>query len=570
MTAKSRSVLTFGVISIIGALLGCTVSQKQPFRTSFLPPAAAPKVPRSEIIEPPPEIAANVFLDKVAPKFLTTDSDVPPRSTQLENRLRRAEERFQAGKRMLQEGDTDGARREFDRAVDLLLATSDSTPGRERMEKTFEELVESIHRYDLEALGAVEPDRQLTFEKSPLDEILELTFPIDPRMKSKVKEEVLATVSQLPLEVNDPVLGYINYFSTDRGKRTVMAGLRRAGRYRPLISRILDEEGVPQELIHLAQAESGFLPRAVSRKAATGMWQFVQFRGRQYGLNQSAFHDDRLDPEKATRAAARHLRDLYQQFGDWYLAMAAYNCGPTNVERAIQRTGYADFWEIRSRNVLPKETSNYVPAILAMTIVVKNAKDYGLQGVEPDPALEYDTVELTAPTHVALIADVTDRSVSAIRELNPSLLKNLAPAGYSLHVPKGASSFVVSALDMVPQAHRNAWRMHRAGHGETLASIAKRYGASAGTIQAANRALAGEPEPGELLVVPATPRPEVRVVAKRAPAGRTKRTARSSSSKRPAAAAVRKPGSRTVSSKKAGSAVRVAQSSTKRPVAARD
>ena len=149
-----------------------------------------------------------------------------------------------------------------------------------------------------------------------------------------------------------------------------------------MIQRILDEEGVPQELIHLAQAESGFIPRAVSRKAAGGMWQFLTWRGNEYGLKQTRYTDDRMDPEKATRSAARHLRDLYHEFGDWYLAIAAYNCGPGSVEKAVERTGYADFWELRARGVLPAETTNYVPIILAMTIMEKNAAEYGIEGFQ--------------------------------------------------------------------------------------------------------------------------------------------------------------------------------------------
>jgi membrane-bound lytic murein transglycosylase D len=555
MTVSARVIASCSVLVVGGVLAGCAVSARQPPRLAFLPPAVAPAAVRSEITEPPPEVSPS-FLDRETPGFLGAISDSPPRSRLLEGRLSRAQERFEAGKRLLAAGNAASARREFDRAIDELLATSDDTPGRQEIEKKIDELTEPIHRYDVESLGAGEPDRFLTFEKSPLDEILELTFPIDPRLKSKVKEEVRATVSQLPLEVADPVLGYINYFSSERGKRTVMAGMRRAGRYRSLISRILDEEGVPQELIHLAQAESGFMPRAVSRKAATGMWQFILFRGREYGLLQSAYHDDRLDPEKATRAAARHLRDLYQQFGDWYLAMAAYNCGPTTVERAIQRTGYADFWELRGRNVLPRETANYVPAILAMIIVVKNAKGYRLEGVEPDPPLEYDTIELTAPTHVALLADACERPVSAIRELNPSLLRNLAPAGYQAHVPKGAGGFVAAALEMVPRPRRNAWRMHRAGEGETLASIARRFGSSLSSVQGANQSLAAQPEPGELVVIPAAPPAEPKTVARKsAPARR--------------APAGRRPTARIAAAGKPGVAVRVAQAAPKSAPAAR-
>src|SRR6185369_7634744 len=187
---------------------------------------------------------------------------------------------------------------------------------------------------------------------------------------------------------NDTVLGYINYFST-RGHRTIVAGIQRSGRYRPMIQRVLDEEGVPQELIHLAQAESGFIPRAVSRAAAGGMWQFLKWRGQQYGLMQTGYTDERMDPEKATRAAARHLRDLYNEFGDWYLAIAAYNCGPGTVERAVERTGYADFWELRARRMLPIETTNYVPIILAMTIMAKNAPEYGLDHITLEAPVEY-------------------------------------------------------------------------------------------------------------------------------------------------------------------------------------
>ena len=165
-----------------------------------------------------------------------------------------------------------------------------------------------------------------------------------------------------------------------------------------MISRILDEEGIPQEFIFLAQAESGFLPRAVSYMSAAGMWQFIRGRGAEYGLRQDAYIDERFDPELATRAAARHLRDLYHQFGDWYLAIAAYNCGPGNVDRAVERTGYADVWELRNRGVLPLETSNYVPIILAMTIMAKNPASYGLSDIIPDEPLQYDTVEMTAMT----------------------------------------------------------------------------------------------------------------------------------------------------------------------------
>ena len=154
---------------------------------------------------------------------------------------------------------------------------------------------------------------------------------------------------------------------------------------------------MPQDLIYVAQAESGFHPYAVSRAGARGIWQFMGSRARAYSLHHDLWVDDRQDPEKSTRAAARHLKDLYNQFGDWYLAMAAYNSGPGRVQSAVKRTGYADFWELYRRNVLPRETRNYVPIIVAVAIMAKNPSQYGLQTVIPDPPMKYDTVRINYP-----------------------------------------------------------------------------------------------------------------------------------------------------------------------------
>jgi membrane-bound lytic murein transglycosylase D len=329
-----------------------------------------------------------------------------------------------------------------------------------------------------------------------------MTFPVDPKLKDKVRAQVAATVSQLPLAVNDAVLGYIHYFS-GQGHRTLINGLARSGKYRPMIQRILEEEGLPQELIGLAQAESGFMPRALSSKAAGGMWQFLVSRGQQYGLMRTAYTDDRLDPEKATRAAAHHLRDLYQEFGDWYLAMAAYNCGPVAVENAVERTGYADFWELRGRGVLPAQTTSYVPIILAMIIMEKNAADYGIDSVVLEPSLEYDTVEMTAPTSLALVSDIAEAAVPELAALNPALLKSVAPSGYSLHVHKGSGNALAAALQLVPAESRDAWRMHRVAAGETLASIGQRYVVPASRILAVNKLDSPGAVEGDRLLIPA-------------------------------------------------------------------
>ncbi len=439
----------------------------------------------------------------------------PFRPTASDLLIQRAEEKFRDGRKLYQVKDTDRARAEFDASIDLMLQASDNPSDRALYEDKLERLVDAIHRLDLAGLGSAAPSSdEPQFEKAPLEDLLQMTFPVDPKLKSKVQTELSATASQLPLTTNDAVIGYINYFS-GRGHRTIVAGLERAGKYRPMISRVLAEEGVPQELIHLAQAESGFLPRAVSNMAATGMWQFVKFRGQQYGLNQTSFMDERLDPEKATRAAARHLHDLYTEFGDWYLAIAAYNCGPGNIEKAVARTGYADFWELRARHAIPTETTNYVPIILAMTIMTKNAAEYGLTEVVPESPLEYDSVDMTATTHLALVGDLTDTPVSQLAALNPALLRNVAPQGYSVRVPKGAGSTLSASLERVPAVQRASWRMHRVENGDTLAGIAKRYGLPSARISEANSLLSQEPIAGDRLLIPASIQ-QVTVVAKHA------------------------------------------------------
>ena len=419
-----------------------------------------------------------------------------------------AEQKYEAGRRAYQANDLAAARREFDAAIDLMLQASGKPSDRQLYESKMDRMVDAIHRLDLARLGAALNEQEPQFEKAPLDPILQMTFPVDPSIKGKVLDQVSSTASQLPLVVNDTVLSYIHYFS-GRGHATIVAGLQRAGRYRPMIERVLREEGVPLELIHLAQAESGFLPRAVSNRAATGMWQFVKYRGQEYGLNQSGFTDDRLDPEKATRAAARHLHDLYNRYGNWYLAIAAYNCGPGNVDRAIERTGYADYWELRARRAIPIETSNYVPIILAMTIMTKNAAEYDLQNVTPEPALEYETLRVDSPTHLALIGDVTDTPVSELSAMNPALLRSTAPAGYELHVPKGSTATLATALASIPAERRLSWRMHRVQSGETLLAIARRYNTAAREIASINKLEADSPSAGDRLLIPAAYRSEV-------------------------------------------------------------
>ncbi len=502
-------------------LTGCMSNRPQQFAMSFLP--AVPATPPAAAVEhqpppPPPAAAPPEVIAAVAPE--------PPKPSAADLLIAKAQGYFESGQRLYRTADFTAARDQFNKSVDVLLAAPEDLKDRQKVEHKLDRLADAISRYDADGFGSDADDARVVYDKSPLDGMLQMTFPVDPKLKPKVMEEIQATASQLPLELNDSVLSYIHYFSTDRGRKTLIAGLKRAGRYKPLIQRILTEEGVPQELLYLAQAESGFLPRALSYKQATGMWQFVSWRGREYGLMQTRQYDDRLDPEKATRAAARHLRDLYTHFGDWYLAMAAYNCGPGCVDNAVQRTGYADFWELRSRNALPRETMNYVPLIVAITIMSKNPHDYGIDDVDADAPLEYDTVDLKCPTNIALVADALNVPVSEVRDMNPALLRSVAPAGYALHIAKGDSNMLMSALSNVPSEHRSTWRMHRVQRGETLAEVARAFSTPASSIAAANRSLVLEaPEEGDVLIIPASYNPDAPARAKAKHSRGSRRTA---------------------------------------------
>lgn len=518
MIINHRLVTLTPPVALALMLAGCASTHSASytkFANAFLP--AAPSALSTPSSDPAPAaLPAPSGLYAHEPVDLLAAVAPLPSLTDL--RLRQADEHYRRGRDFYDAGDPTNARAEFDRAIEALLTTPADPADRQRLERKTDQLTEAIYRLDTEGLGASQSAGEIVYDKPPLEGILDMTFPVDPSLKPKVAGELGGTASQLPLELRDPVLSFIHYFSTDRGHKILEAGLRRAGRYRGMIEQTLAQEGIPKELIYLAQDESGFLPRARSYKSCVGLWQFAQFRGREYGLNQTPYYDERMDPVKATQAAAHHLHDLYKHFGDWYLAMAAYDCGPGCVDHAVERTGYADFWELQRLNVLPKETSNYVPLILAMTIMAKNPKDYGLDGVVPDPAESFDTVPMQGATSLPLVADALGVTVAELQDLNPALIRNVAPDGYALKVPKGRADDLTSALAQVPVEHRAAWRLHRVEPGETFASIAHRTGSSVRALQAANSGIELDPAPGALIAVPLAPRPERvtrRVVASR-------------------------------------------------------
>ena len=504
MGMKKLKLLTVALLALLLAGMACHSDQRQgklpapqanaPALTAAVPAAPAPA--SHEVSDPKP----------AAPE--PTRTAPQPKADPVADLIANAEKEYQAGEGKFRAGDLEAAKRSFDHAVDLLLQSPAEIRSDERVQHELERVLEDVNRPEMAALQSDNPAPQQKAEPAPIDEVNDVTPPVDPNVKARAEAEVKATHSDLPLMLTDQVAGFINYFSTPKGHEILQHALERGGRYREMIEGTLRDQGVPQELIYLAQAESGFHPLALSRVGARGMWQFMSSRARGYGLQHNLWVDERQDPEKSTRAAAHHLKDLYNQFGDWYLAMAAYNSGPGTVQSAVKRTGYADFWELYRRNVLPRETRNYVPIILAVTIMAKNPAQYGLGDIVPEQPVPYDAVVINYSVDLRLVAQCIDVSPATLQDLNPSLLRLATPRdqSFELRLPVGSRDRYLAAIEPIPPQMRVWWRYHEVAEGDTLASIARTYRTSLAAIEKENHLLSGdELKPDSKLIVPIPP-----------------------------------------------------------------
>jgi peptidoglycan lytic transglycosylase D len=474
-------------------------------------PATPAKVVKVVPPPQPPIVEQHVEAPLVEPVRAPVPVQIPPREAVIDPialTVVEAQLRFEHGEQLYEQGFLKQAKEEFDGAIDLLLDSANVYPSEPRLQREVSELVSRVHALELAALREGDGFTDQNDERAAIDDLEHVeTFPdtVDPKLKQEVESEVNEISHDLPIEINDRVLGFLNHYTNGRGRGVIELGLERIGRYQPMIEQILKEEGVPLDLIYLCQAESAFKPRALSRAKAKGMWQFISSRGKEYGLRQTWWIDERSDPEKSTRAAARHLKDLYQEFGNWYLAMAAYNAGPVRIEKALEKTGADNFWTLANKRALPNETINYVPNILALTIIGKNPQKYGFE-VESEPPLETERVQVDKATDLRVIAEAINLPLDDLRELNAHVLRWTTPPDdpeFELILPQGYGDKFKSEIPSLPESKRVLFREHVVRKGDTLGAIAKKYGSSITELRQANN-LSAKPvlRAGQSLIIP--------------------------------------------------------------------
>ncbi len=480
-----------------------------------------------------------LLIEVVAPLPALAQTTQPAAaSSEVQKIIEAAEALFQQGRQAFEKGELEAARQAFDQALDTVMMSGLDPRKYPQLEKYGKELVNRIHKFESKAPVEPAAKTETAEQKPPIEERPEVVEKAVIDDLSKLDESTLAAVTpegiriygtyDFDFSVAPPVLQYLNYFAVGSGRSTMEVGLRRSGRYREMAERIFKEERVPLDLIWLAQAESVWKPNALSHAAAKGIWQFIPGTGSRYGLSQTGWVDQRSHPELSTRAAARYLRFLHDYFaGDWMLAMAAYNSGEGRVESSIAKCGYADFWELHRRGLLPSETRNYVPIILAIMIISKNQKLYGFD-VKPDHTLVYDTYEIPDQTDLKVVADLLGTPYESVQELNPELRRGVTPPGqsYTLKIPKGMKKQFEIAYAELPEdqrvrkiesprdesveprrSYRSAYTTRvaslRVGRGDTLSSLARRYGVSVQELARLNRLSArGSLRKGQTIRVP--------------------------------------------------------------------
>ena len=445
---------------------------------------------------PPPAIPA------AAPPVHTQYIKIPPPAhpSGAKVELNRLKTLIESGEKALEEKDWDGALSWADAAEALLLDWPDDSRKQKEVVELRDRLTElEQHLPDTEEVPAQpDPGIKEAVEVAPLS-------PDELRTElEQVKGAELGAVFDLGIDYNDKVLFWVRQFTTT--KRGFMErALSRASQYLPMVRQIFAEERIPKDLAYLAVIESGYINSASSYAKAVGMWQFMRSTGRIYGLGGNAWVEERRDPVKATRAAARYLRKLYEISGDWYLALVGYNAGPLTTERAILNLGSRNFWDMYRSRWLRNQTKNYVPELCAAVLVGRFPERFGLK-VEQLPPYAYETVDVDRMTSLPVLARFADTDVDALKELNPELLRATTPPGrYSLRVPPGLSGVTARALARIPLNQRLDFKAYKIRRGESLARVAARFNLSVEDLLDANNITKAQFRPGRVIQVPPPP-----------------------------------------------------------------
>lgn len=397
--------------------------------------------------------------------------------------IERAEAHYRDGCRAYIDEDWDEAESRFALALSIYAGHADLRRENERLAEAYEDLLARINPLkDAVVLHLEEEAKWLEeSEPAPVDELADLDAgdlgdSESEAAKPPATVEAPGPRHDLPVEMNSRVRYFIERYQNQDRKFFAESMVRR-GAWIGMINGIFEETGIPTELSAMALVESGYKTKALSRARAYGMWQFMKGTARLYGLHIDSWQDERVDPEKATRAAARHLKDLYADLGDWKLAMAAYNAGQGRVERAIRRSGTRDFWQISRTRHLVRETRNYVPAIMAAVIILRDPGRYGFD-VEPAEPVRYDKVSVDSWVDLDKVALCAGTDLQTIRELNPDLKYNTTPpkrVPYEVKVPRGTREAFTLAFAKIPEDERVVPKIHTVRRGDTLYDLARKY-----------------------------------------------------------------------------------------------
>ena len=419
---------------------------------------------------------------------------------------------FETGQKELQDGHLEGAKTEFNRAVDVLLESPFGARTEPRIREHFDRLVERISAYEVTALAQGDGFAEKKYEPASIDELLAIsTFP--PALPSAetaqaIADDLESTSHDIDIPLNDRVLSFVQLF-TGRLKGYLEDGMSRGARFLPMIQEVFRAEGIPLDLAYVPLIESAFKPNAMSRAKAKGMWQFMSGTALENGLKHDWYIDERADPEKATRAAAKYLKTLYGMFGDWHLALASYNGGPGRVQNALKRSNKDTFWELSATSrYLPRETRDYVPLILAAVIVARNPAQYGLD-IQPHESPLLETVRLPKATDLRRVAEWIGVPVQDLQELNPELRRWTTPVRmdeYQLKVPQGSAEAIVARLAETSADDLASLNYLTVRNGETLATIARRLNVSRTDLAEANYLkITARLVAGQQLVIPRAP-----------------------------------------------------------------